>query len=221
MSRTLTIKLQGLRRMLDKRPHDGRVWLQIAETLLELERDEEARDAAQNAFRHADDDEARSSAEALLLGLGDEPPAPVLATATPAPGDDSKDEPAPSNLRVLRGGKAGTPDDAPDATATLETIGFEDVGGLDEVKDQIRMKIVLPFQKPDVFRAFGKKRGGGILLYGPPGCGKTLLARATAGECRATFMNVAINEVLDMWFGQSEQKLAALFEEARRRAPTV
>ena len=102
-----------------------------------------------------------------------------------------------------------------------EKVDFSDVGGLDELKDAIRMKIVLPFQKPEVFAKYGKRRGGGMLLYGPPGCGKTLLARATAGEVGATFMNVAIDQVLDMWFGESEAKLSALFDEARRRAPAV
>ena len=63
--------------------------------------------------------------------------------------------------------------------------------------------------------------GGGILLYGPPGCGKTLLARATAGECDAQFFNVAIQDVLDMYIGESERKLHAIFDEARRKTPSV
>jgi SpoVK/Ycf46/Vps4 family AAA+-type ATPase len=100
-------------------------------------------------------------------------------------------------------------------------VTFDDVGGLDEVKEQIRRKIVLPFQKPSLFQRFRKKTGGGILLYGPPGCGKTLLARATAGECRASFHQVAISDVLDMWLGESERKLHAVFEEARRQTPAV
>lgn len=100
-------------------------------------------------------------------------------------------------------------------------ISFGDVGGLDQVKEQIRRKIILPFQKPTLFQKFRKRVGGGILLYGPPGCGKTLLARATAGECNARFLNVAISDVLDMYIGESERKLAALFEEARRSVPAV
>jgi SpoVK/Ycf46/Vps4 family AAA+-type ATPase len=89
------------------------------------------------------------------------------------------------------------------------------------VKEQIRRKIILPFQKPTLFQKFRKRVGGGILLYGPPGCGKTLLARATAGECNARFLNIAISDVLDMYIGESERKLAALFEEARRSVPAV
>jgi transitional endoplasmic reticulum ATPase len=102
-----------------------------------------------------------------------------------------------------------------------EVVRFQDVGGLEAIKDKIRKKIILPLQKPSLFQRFRKKAGGGVLLYGPPGCGKTLLARATAGECNYTFLNVQISDVLDMYVGQSEQKLHALFEKARQAAPSV
>jgi transitional endoplasmic reticulum ATPase len=102
-----------------------------------------------------------------------------------------------------------------------ERATFEDIGGLTEVKEQIRKRIILPFSKPSLFQRFKKRVGGGILLYGPPGCGKTLLARATAGECKAAFFNVAISDVLDMYIGESERKLSALFEKARSSAPAV
>ena len=100
-------------------------------------------------------------------------------------------------------------------------IAFADVGGLDDIKAQIEKRIILPFQKPSLFAKFKKKPGGGILMYGPPGCGKTLLARATAGQCNATFFNIAIEDVLDMWIGESERKLHALFEKARAATPSV
>jgi transitional endoplasmic reticulum ATPase len=104
---------------------------------------------------------------------------------------------------------------------TAEKVNFSDVGGLDEVKQQIRRKIITPFLKPSLFERFKRKAGGGILLYGPPGCGKTLLARATAGECGAKFFNVAITDVLDMYIGESERKLHAIFELARQSSPSV
>lgn len=103
----------------------------------------------------------------------------------------------------------------------VERVDFSDVGGLDHVKKQVRKKIILPFQRPKLFVKFKKRVGGGILLFGPPGCGKTLLARATAGECDAQFFNVAISDVLDMYIGESEQKLHALFEKARSSVPSV
>jgi ATP-dependent 26S proteasome regulatory subunit len=104
---------------------------------------------------------------------------------------------------------------------TEPQVAFADVGGLDDIKAQIEKRIILPFQKPALFAKFKKKPGGGILMYGPPGCGKTLLARATAGQCKATFLNVAIEDVLDMWIGESERKLHALFEKARAATPSV
>ena len=100
-------------------------------------------------------------------------------------------------------------------------VRFADVGGLADVKKQVEKRIILPFKKPSLFERYKKRVGGGILLYGPPGCGKTLLARATAGECEAAFFNVAISDVLDMWIGESERKLHAIFEKARRPAPAV
>ncbi len=102
-----------------------------------------------------------------------------------------------------------------------ERITFADVGGLEHVKGQIHKRIILPFNKPSLFQRFKKRVGGGILLYGPPGCGKTLLARATAGECSAAFFNVMISDVLDMYIGESERKLNALFTKARASAPCV
>lgn len=102
-----------------------------------------------------------------------------------------------------------------------EVLSFDDIGGLDELKKTIHKKIILPYQKPGLFQRFRKRVGGGVLLYGPPGCGKTMLARATAGECKATFFNVAISDVLDMYIGESERKLHALFEQARAQAPAV
>lgn len=100
-------------------------------------------------------------------------------------------------------------------------ITFDDVGGLQTLKESIHRKIILPFQKPELFKAYGKTAGGGILLYGPPGCGKTHMARATAGECDAVFISVEINDILDMWFGESEKHLSEIFEMARNEKRAV
>jgi SpoVK/Ycf46/Vps4 family AAA+-type ATPase len=101
------------------------------------------------------------------------------------------------------------------------TINFSDVGGLDHVKQQIRRKIIAPFEKPGLFQAFKKRSGGGVLMYGPPGCGKTMLARATAGEAKAYFTPVAITDVLDKYYGESERKLSQAFAQARTHRPSI
>ena len=101
------------------------------------------------------------------------------------------------------------------------SITFADVGGMDEIKDEIRMKIIHPLANPELFKAYGKAIGGGLLLYGPPGCGKTHLARATAGEVDASFISIGITDILDMYIGSSEQNLARLFEQARANRPCV
>lgn len=100
-------------------------------------------------------------------------------------------------------------------------IDFDRVGGMDAVKEDIRMKILYPMENRELFEAYGKKAGGGVLLYGPPGCGKTLISRATAGEIRAKFLSVGLHQILDMWIGKSEEKLHEVFEMARRNAPAV
>jgi transitional endoplasmic reticulum ATPase len=100
-------------------------------------------------------------------------------------------------------------------------ISFAEVGGMEEVKEEIRMKIIYPIQNRDLFRAYGKKLGGGVLLYGPPGCGKTLISQATAGEIRSNFISVALHQILDLYIGNSEKNLHQLFQLARDHAPAI
>ncbi len=98
---------------------------------------------------------------------------------------------------------------------------FDDVGGMSDVKKEIELKIIRPLQHPELYKSYGKKIGGGILLYGPPGCGKTFIAKATAGQVQARFITVGLNDILDMWTGNSEKNLHALFEVAREHTPCV
>ncbi len=120
---------------------------------------------------------------------------------------------------------AGVPTpDLPKADADFierPDVSFEDIGGMEDVKEEIRMKILYPLKNPDLFRAYGKKAGGGVLLYGPPGCGKTLISRATAGEIDANFLSIGIHEILDLYIGESEKNLHRLFQMARDNSPSI
>ncbi|HEY1587832.1 MAG TPA: ATP-binding protein [Polyangia bacterium] len=135
----------------------------------------------------------------------------------------AKDDPRARIRLVADGGDKKPVDEPKPQVGEVEkpTITFADVGGLDELKEKVRLRVLYPLKRPDLYKAFGKKVGGGLLLYGPPGCGKTFLARATAGEAGIHFVAVGIEEVLDMWLGQSEKKLHELFKTAREKAPAI
>jgi SpoVK/Ycf46/Vps4 family AAA+-type ATPase len=122
-------------------------------------------------------------------------------------------------LRVISGGKKDNIVSIEDAKPAA--IDFSNVGGLEDLKETIRMKIIKPFTNPGLFSKFKKKSGGGLLLFGPPGCGKTFIARATAGECQARFMTVHITDILDPYLGVSEQNLRDIFSTARASTPCV
>ncbi|MDR1516799.1 MAG: AAA family ATPase [Dysgonamonadaceae bacterium] len=133
------------------------------------------------------------------------------------------DEELDSHLRLKGSNEAQEPEEAEIDSRFLQkpTVNFSDVGGMETVKKEIELKIIKPLLHPELYKAYGKKVGGGILLYGPPGCGKTYLAKATAGQVRAKFINVGLNDILDMWVGNSEKNLHEIFELARRNVPCV
>ncbi|GIW70688.1 MAG: hypothetical protein KatS3mg102_0230 [Planctomycetota bacterium] len=100
-------------------------------------------------------------------------------------------------------------------------VRFADVAGLEEVKEQIRLKLIYPLRHAEVARRYRIRPGGGLLLYGPPGTGKTLIAKAVAGEVEAAFFTVRPSEILSKWVGESEKNVAELFAEARRHPVSV
>jgi SpoVK/Ycf46/Vps4 family AAA+-type ATPase len=101
------------------------------------------------------------------------------------------------------------------------TVRLADVGGMTEVKKRLEAAFLAPMRNPELRKLYGKSLKGGLLLYGPPGCGKTFLAKAIAGELGASFFSVTLADVLDMYIGQSERNLGEIFATARRNAPCV
>ncbi|MFH1306805.1 MAG: AAA family ATPase [Candidatus Micrarchaeota archaeon] len=100
-------------------------------------------------------------------------------------------------------------------------MNYKDVAGMEKLKEQIRESAIYPLVKPELAKRYGKLGGGGIMLYGPPGCGKTYVVKATAGECSSSFINAKISDILDMYVGQTEKNLHNIFETARKNAPCI
>ncbi|HEY6803216.1 MAG TPA: ATP-binding protein [Pyrinomonadaceae bacterium] len=100
-------------------------------------------------------------------------------------------------------------------------LKLADVAGMENVKERLQLSFLGPLKQPELMKHYGKSLRGGLLLFGPPGCGKTFIARATAGELKANFLSVGLSDVLDMWLGNSEKNLHEIFERARRKAPCV
>lgn len=144
------------------------------------------------------------------IPLHDEPPRDGGASPSP----DASSIGAPDPERDTEGGHDPAPVQGPAITLT-------DVGGLDDVKQRLEATFLGPLRNAALRSAFGASLRGGLLLYGPPGCGKTFLARAVAGELAASFVSVGLTEVMDPYLGVSERQLHEHFEMARRAAPCV
>jgi SpoVK/Ycf46/Vps4 family AAA+-type ATPase len=128
----------------------------------------------------------------------------------------------PDESRKLR--SAPEPDnELYDPTDDVErpNISLSDVAGLADVKRRLELSFLAPMRNPDMRKLYGKSLKGGLLLYGPPGCGKTFIARAIAGEMGAKFLSIDLTDVVDMWLGNSEKNLHGVFETARRNQPCV
>jgi len=103
----------------------------------------------------------------------------------------------------------------------VPTIGFADIGGLESVKEEIRKAIIYPFTHKDLYKMYGQKAGEGILLYGPPGCGKTMMAKAAAKECGADFISVKTSSIVSKWVGASEKNIKQVFDTARQSKKSI
>lgn len=108
-----------------------------------------------------------------------------------------------------------------ETTVEVPNISWKDIGGLDSVKSELRELVQYPVEHPEKFEKYGMAPSKGVLFYGPPGCGKTLLAKAVANECQANFISIKGPELLTMWFGESEANVREVFDKARSAAPCV
>lgn len=120
------------------------------------------------------------------------------------------------------GGEGGSSSPAGDLKLLQKPkMTFVDVAGMEKMKEEIREAIVYPMINPELARKYGKLGGGGILMYGPPGCGKTYIVKAAAGECAANFINAKLSDLLDMYVGNTEKNIHKVFELARKNAPCI
>ncbi|KAH1197779.1 Cell division cycle protein 48 [Glycine max] len=103
----------------------------------------------------------------------------------------------------------------------VPNVSWEDIGGLENVKRELQETVQYPMEHPEKFEKFGMSPSKGVLFYGPPGCGKTLLAKAIANECQANFIHVKGPELLTMWFGESEANVREIFYKTRQSTPCV
>ena len=101
------------------------------------------------------------------------------------------------------------------------TMKFDQVAGMKKMKEDINESIVYPLLKPELAKKYGRLAGGGIMLYGPPGCGKTFIMKAAAGECNSNFINAKISDIVDMYVGNTEKNLHNIFETARKNSPCI
>ena len=117
--------------------------------------------------------------------------------------------------------KSTDPSSLRETVVEMPTVTWSDIGGLEDVKSNLKEMVQYPIEHPEMFEKFGMSPSRGVLFYGPPGCGKTLLAKAIANECQANFISIKGPELLTMWFGESEANVRDVFDKARQAAPCV
>lgn len=236
------ILIQTLVQGIKNNPQDTALLLSLASA---YEANNKLKDALETYQKAVAIDSGLTSALDNIIRLADELDQPSLITAYTAlknsetniasTGDQS-DEELSSNIegensnkeiKRVRGQKLtliadhGEVRDDDFIEVEDSNIYLDDVGGMVDVKKRLNLTFLAPLKNPELVKKYGKKTTGGLILYGPPGCGKTFIARALAGELGAKFITVSLSDILDMYIGESERKLHEIFETARRNAPAV
>jgi AAA+ superfamily predicted ATPase len=224
--------LDSMRKAVEAMPDDVPLRLHLATMLMDAgRRDEAVRQVGAILQR-----EPGNAAALALLQV----PGPLRGQPEPgpAPGPVPAPGPAPADydwsaaesevrdvLPTMFVDGAGAGDDPEPAARAFDAepagLALADVAGMADVKQRLEAAFLAPMRNPELRRLYGKSLRGGLLLYGPPGCGKTFIARAVAGELGARFMPVSFADVIDMFVGQSERNIHELFGLARRSAPCV
>jgi SpoVK/Ycf46/Vps4 family AAA+-type ATPase len=209
--------IESLQKVLEHDPANVALRLHLAELLLRSGRRDDAIAAAALALHYDPASEAGRALLAEALAPTDSASNPPLAGFdwTRAESDVGPTLPPPY---------IGDPDELPGIALDAEprpSIRLADVAGMREVKQRLELAFLGPMRNQELAAAFGKSLRGGLLLYGPPGVGKTYIARALAGEMGAAFTSVSLADVLDSWLGAAERNIKAVFEFARRSAPCV
>lgn len=223
--------ITSLQAAVSASPQDITLRLHLAELLVGAGRGEEA--IAHVATALAQDPASTLARDLMARAMGGGTPAP----AAPAPAPAAEEAPAPEEKQGFDWRAAeseldgvvppmfvdpvqgGT--DEPAYEVERSGIRLADVGGMEEVKKRLDASFLAPLRNPDLRKLYGKSLRGGLLLYGPPGCGKTFIARAVAGELAASFISISLSGILDMFVGNSEKNISELFEQARASAPCV
>ncbi|MFT4088734.1 MAG: ATP-binding protein [Gordonia sp. (in: high G+C Gram-positive bacteria)] len=238
--------VDAIARAVEQSPADVALRAHFAELLMQRGRFAEAVTQCGIGLAAAPGDELLLSCLGqAAAGLGAAPATPPVAPgvspapaapAGPAPQVPSRPDPSvgqfdwaaaedqidPELVEAFAEGDPLPPLDEYDVEVLVEPgARMSDVGGMDDVKRQLDLTLFGPLRNPELARAYATSARGGLLLYGPPGCGKSFLAGAIAGELGARFYRVEVSDVLSRWLGESEQAITAIFDTARRNAPCV
>jgi SpoVK/Ycf46/Vps4 family AAA+-type ATPase len=208
--------IDSLRRAVDASPDDARLRLHLAELLLEAG---EVDDAIAHCATALAQDPTSAQARELMAKA-------MAPSQQPVEFDWSAAEEQVGGIAAPMFVSSDVESHGPaPATSAWEVedagVTLADVGGMREVKDRLEAAFLAPMRNPELRKLYGKSLRGGLLLYGPPGCGKTFIARALAGELGARFVSVGLADILDMYIGNSERNIAELFGLVRREAPCV
>lgn len=181
---------------------------------------------------HADASKIAAKGIVPIAAKSETKPATLLPPAAPAaaaPAPESKIEPKkPENPPPAAKAPEVPPDNEFEKRIRPEVIpaneigvSFEDIGALEDTKESLQELVMLPLRRPDLFKGGLLKPCRGILLFGPPGTGKTMLAKAIANEAQASFINVSMSTITSKWFGEDEKNVRALFTLAAKVSPTI